>query len=115
MLMFLARLLLIILSSAVVASPTAAGTGTVSDPYTSLADANAVQASGQYYFNRGSGLFQADIDTSEGGGWVLVLQSVHQSGAGHLLTFTSTAVLGVSESGGQRTAPSGGGFNEAPQ
>lgn len=112
--MFLARLLIFILDSAVVASPAAAGTGNVSDRYISLAEANAVPVSGRYYFNPGSGLFQANIDTSGGGGRALALPYVHQGGASHLLTVASTTVLGASETGGPRTALSGGTFNDTP-
>lgn len=49
----------------------AAGSGTSGDPFTTLSDAYAV-SSGRYFFNTGSGLFQADVDGSEGGGWALV-------------------------------------------
>lgn len=88
--------------------PAFAATGTSTDPFTSLAEAYAVPAAGRYHFNLGSGQFQADVDTSEGGGWVLVLQYVHQGGtnpgltilgAGANLPVTSTAALGTSESG----------------
>lgn len=85
----------------------AEGSGTSGDPFTTLADAYTVGSSGRYYFNTGSGLFQADVDTSEGGGWVLVLQYVHQSGtnpalstlgAGADLPVLSSAALGTDES-----------------
>jgi len=85
-----------------------AGNGTSGDPFTSLADAYSVPSSGRYYFNTGNGLFQADVDNSEGGGWVLVLQYVHQGGtnpalsilgAGSDLPVTSSAALGTDESG----------------
>ncbi len=57
-----------------------AGDGSVGNPFTSLGEAYGAPVSGRYYFDLGSGPFQADIDTSEGGGWVLVLQYVHQGG-----------------------------------
>ena len=84
----------------------ASGSGTLSDPFTTLADAYTV-SSGRYYFNTGSGLFQADVDNSEGGGWLLALQYVHQGGtnppvsvigAGSDFPVTSTATLGADES-----------------
>jgi len=87
--------------------PAQAGTGTSGDPFTSLSEAASAPASGRYYFNTGSGLFQADVDMSEGGGWVLILQYVHQGGtnpdltilgAGSDLPVTSSAALGTDES-----------------
>lgn len=84
----------------------AGGAGTTGDPFTTLADAYTVP-SGRYSFNLGNGLFSADVDNSEGGGWVLVLQYVHQGGtnpplsiigAGADLPITSTAPLGTDES-----------------
>ncbi|MFS4416774.1 DUF11 domain-containing protein [Maribacter sp. 2307ULW6-5] len=83
------------------------GTGTVSDPFTNLNGANLAPTSGRYYFNLGSGVFQADIDTSNGGGWVLILQYVHAGGtnpslnvlpAGANLPTLSTGTLGNDES-----------------
>ncbi|MGB7431387.1 MAG: right-handed parallel beta-helix repeat-containing protein, partial [Ahrensia sp.] len=84
----------------------AAGSGTDVDPFTTLEDAYTV-TSGRYYFNLGSGLFQADVDNSEGGGWLLVLQYLHQGGtnpalnvvgAASDLPITSGAPLGTDES-----------------
>lgn len=83
------------------------GSGTAIDPFRSLYAAHLVTASGRYYFNLGAGLFQADVDTSNGGGWVLVLQYVHGAGtnpnlsvigAGADLPVLSKANLGVDES-----------------
>ncbi|MFD0796992.1 DUF11 domain-containing protein [Maribacter chungangensis] len=88
------------------------GSGTVSDPFTNLYGANLVTTSGRYYFNLGAGVFQADIDTSNGGGWVLILQYVHAAGtnpslnvlaAGANLPEFSTGVLGDDESGSTST------------
>ena len=85
-----------------------AGDGSVGNPFTSLGEAYGAPVGGRYYFDLGSGPFQADIDTSEGGGWVLVLQYVHQGGtnpnlsiigAGSDLPVTSSASLGADESG----------------
>lgn len=85
----------------------ASGSGTSGDPFTTLADAYTVPSSGRYFFNTGSGLFEASVDTSEGGGWVLVLQYVHQGTtnpslsvktAGSNLPILSTAALGTDES-----------------
>jgi uncharacterized repeat protein (TIGR01451 family) len=56
------------------------GSGSISDPFTSLYGANLVTSSGRYYFDLGMGVFQADVDTSNGGGWVLILQYVHRGG-----------------------------------
>ena len=105
----LLKLLLLVLISAVTGPlpANAAGSGTTSDPYTTLADAYRVPSSGRYFFNTGSGTFAADVDTSNGGGWVLVLQYVHLGGtnpalsvigAGANLPVTSTAALGADES-----------------
>lgn len=88
-------------------TPARAGTGTAGDPYLTLTEAYFAPSSGRYFFNLGSGLFQADVDTSEGGGWVLVTQYVHQAntnppltviGAGANLPETSAAALGADES-----------------
>lgn len=85
----------------------AAGTGIAEDPFTSVEDAYNVPSAGRYHFNTGVGIFQADVDTSEGGGWILVLQYVHKGGtnpplavigAGSNLPVTSTASLGADES-----------------
>ena len=85
----------------------AAGSGTSGDPFTTLADAYTAPT-GRHFFNLGSGAFQADVDNSEGGGWVLVLQYVHNggtnpalsiTGAGADLPVTSAAALGTDESG----------------
>ncbi len=95
------------LASGLWVAPASAGTGTAGDPYTSLSEAYTAPASGRYFFNLGAGTFEADIDVSEGGGWVLVVQYVHQGGtnpaltvinAGANLPVTSTAALGADES-----------------
>ncbi|MHA7102324.1 RHS repeat domain-containing protein [Roseivirga pacifica] len=83
------------------------GCGTAEMPFTSLSQARSVPYSGRYYFDLGSGVFQADVDASEGGGWVLVAQYVHQGGTNPALTVlgvgndfpvTSTSALGIDES-----------------
>ncbi|MEM6801725.1 MAG: DUF4347 domain-containing protein, partial [Bacteroidota bacterium] len=83
------------------------GSGTQADPFTSLYMANTVSSSGRYYFDLGAGAFQADVDTSNGGGWVLILQYVHQGGTnpelnvignGADLPALSAAALGANES-----------------
>ena len=88
------------------AQASAGGSGTAGDPFTTLSDAYTV-GTGRYYFNLGSGAFQADVDNDEGGGWVLILQYVHQGGtsptlttlgAGADLPVTSSASLGTDES-----------------
>jgi hypothetical protein len=105
---WLARLAGLMFIAAWFAAPAQAGSGTVGDPYTSLSEAYGAPSSGRYFFNLGSGIFQADIDVGEGGGWVLVVQYVHQGGtnpplsilgAGANLPETSTAPLGTNESG----------------
>ena len=82
--------------------------GTIDSPFTSLLDAYNAPSSGRYYFNLGSGLFQADVDTSEGGGWVLILQYSHDGGtnpnlnvigATSNLPITTTDALGTDQSG----------------
>ncbi|MBZ9788458.1 T9SS type A sorting domain-containing protein [Psychroflexus sp. CAK57W] len=57
----------------------ACASGSASNPITDLAAAHNFP-SGRYYFDLGSGLFEANIDASEGGGWVLILQYLHQGG-----------------------------------
>ena len=88
------------------------GTGTLPDPFTSLYEANLAAISGRYYFDLGSGIFEADIDTSNGGGWVLILQYVHAVGTNPNLNIIgstsdlpvlSTANLGDDESGSTTT------------
>ncbi|MCX7284926.1 MAG: right-handed parallel beta-helix repeat-containing protein [Novosphingobium sp.] len=103
-----ARLLFALVLAAICqVTPANAGTGTALDPYTSLSEAYKASASGRYFFNLGSGTFAASIDTSEGGGWVLVLQYVRPAntnpalailGAGANLPVQSTAALGANES-----------------
>ncbi len=98
----------LIIAATSLANPAFAGDGSSGDPFTSLTEAYSVPSSGRYYFNLGSGTFQADVDNSEGGGWVLVLQYVHQGGtnpaktsiaAGSNLPELSPASLGANESG----------------
>ncbi|AUX69730.1 hypothetical protein CHX26_09660 [Porphyrobacter sp. HT-58-2] len=100
-------LLALVIGGILLVSPAKAGSGTISDPFTALSEAYSVPASGRYFFNLGSGTFAADVDTSEGGGWVLVLQYVHAGGtnpplniigAGTDLPVTSAAALGANES-----------------
>ncbi|MEL6688012.1 MAG: right-handed parallel beta-helix repeat-containing protein, partial [Pseudomonadota bacterium] len=88
-------------------APPGSGPGSLGDPFTSLAEAYTVSSSGQYYFNMGSGLFLGSVDTSEGGGWVLVLQYIHAGGANPPLSVTgagsnlprlSSSALGADES-----------------
>jgi hypothetical protein len=87
--------------------PPGSGSGSASDPFTSLAEAYSVSSPGDYYFNLGSGNFIGSVDTSEGGGWVLVAQYVHQGntspdlsviGAGSDLPSLSFSTLGANES-----------------
>ncbi|MEM6801060.1 MAG: PA14 domain-containing protein [Bacteroidota bacterium] len=84
------------------------GSGTLSAPFTNLYMAHAVPHSGRYYFDLGDGVFHADVDTSNGGGWVLILQYVHQGGdnsaltvigAGSNLPSLNTATLGTNQAG----------------
>ncbi len=81
-------------------------TGDSTNPFTALNQVNNIP-SGRYFFNLGSGLFEADVDNSEGGGWVLVLQYVHLGGTnpalnvispGANLPKNSVANLGTNES-----------------
>ncbi|PCH72521.1 MAG: hypothetical protein COB98_11730, partial [Flavobacteriaceae bacterium] len=53
--------------------------GTNSNPLKSLAQAKDMPT-GRYYFDFGQGVFQADVDASNGGGWMLITQYVHKSG-----------------------------------
>ena len=78
----------------------------INQPIRSLAQANGLP-SGRYYFNFGDGPFQADVDSSNGGGWVLVAQYYRNKDtnpnltvitAGSNLPKTSTNNLGTDES-----------------
>ena len=100
-------LVVVMIFSPLVSPARADGSGTSGDPYTELKDAYRVTSAGRYYFDTGSGLFQADVDPTEGGGWVLVLQYVHEGGttpdkvalgAGDDFPVLSTAPLGTDES-----------------
>jgi hypothetical protein len=53
--------------------------GSIDNPIADLGDAYLF-ASGRYYFNLNGRTFQAEIDNSEGGGWILILQYIHQGG-----------------------------------
>ncbi|NKI32919.1 LamG-like jellyroll fold domain-containing protein [Croceivirga thetidis] len=84
------------------------GNGTVQAPFNSIYEANLVSQSGRYFFDLGNGVFEADVDVSNGGGWVLVLQYVHSGGSnpdleivntGEDLPILSTSALGTDESG----------------
>ena len=84
-----------------------AGSGTVTDPFTSFSQAHNAPNSGRYFFAIGTNTFEADVDTSEGGGWVLVLQYLHKAAtnpdlnvinAGDSFPNNSTATLGADES-----------------
>lgn len=55
-------------------------TGSGTDPFTSFDQAHSATTSGRYYFNINNQFFSANVDTSEGGGWVLILQYIHQGG-----------------------------------
>ncbi|MFK7773298.1 MAG: IgGFc-binding protein [Saprospiraceae bacterium] len=66
------------------------GTGLVSSPFTSLAAAFSAPSTGRYYFDLGSGIFQANVDISAGGGWVQVLQYHHQGGTNPDLSIINT-------------------------
>ncbi|MBZ9788460.1 T9SS type A sorting domain-containing protein, partial [Psychroflexus sp. CAK57W] len=81
-------------------------TGSANKPITDLALAHNFP-SGRYYFDLGNGLFEANIDASEGGGWVLILQYVHEGGTNPDLNsiaenadlpIGSSAALGTDES-----------------
>ncbi|MDY8134886.1 immunoglobulin-like domain-containing protein [Aquimarina sp. 2201CG5-10] len=84
------------------------GTGTVSDPFTSLLP-QVVNSypSGRYYFTFEGNTFQAELDNdTSGGGWLMVLNYVHQGGTNPTLQVRSTDVpllnssaLGDDESG----------------
>ncbi|WP_223810239.1 T9SS type A sorting domain-containing protein [Psychroflexus gondwanensis] len=52
--------------------------GTIDNPILNLEDAYRF-ASGRYYFRIYGNTFQAEIDNNEGGGWILILQYVHQA------------------------------------
>ena len=80
------------------------GDGSSENPFTSLAGAHDVPEPGRYFFNLGNGRFRAEVDTSNGGGWVLVLQYLHQAGTnpslsvveeGKNLPFLTTDTLGT--------------------
>lgn len=86
---------------------TKAQTGTVSDPIDDMGKAHHF-SSGRYYFDIGGNQFQAEIDNSEGGGWILILQYVHQGGTNPNLNVISnssdlpvlsTTALGGDDSG----------------
>lgn len=71
-------------------------------PYTSLAALRGL-ASGRYWVDLGAGPMRVSVDADEGGGWVLVLQYVHDGGtnpelrtvrAGYDLPSLSTTALG---------------------
>ncbi|MFA9372432.1 MAG: HYR domain-containing protein [Labilibaculum antarcticum] len=66
------------------------GDGSVSNPFKRLGAARTVTTNGRYYFDLGNGVFQADVDNSEGGGWVLILQYHHAGG-----TNPVTSVIGT--------------------
>ncbi|MFK7756370.1 MAG: T9SS type A sorting domain-containing protein [Flavobacteriales bacterium] len=55
------------------------GDGSVTTPFTSISGLGSL-ASGRYHFDLGQGVFQAEIDNSEGGGWILIGQYIHQGG-----------------------------------
>ncbi|MEX0275202.1 MAG: hypothetical protein AB3N16_12570, partial [Flavobacteriaceae bacterium] len=83
--------------------------GTMERPFTHLNRAYLVP-SGRYYFDFGTGVFEADVDNSEGGGWVLILQYVHRGGTNPSLEIiqpgenfpkTSEGTLGDDESGSE--------------
>ncbi len=80
--------------------------GSQADPFTDLAQAHGV-ASGVYWFDlAGLAPFQGQVDASNGGGWVMVLNYVHQGGTNPALNARTTdlpistgAALGADESG----------------
>ncbi len=84
------------------------GTGTISDPFTSLLP-QVVNSypSGRYYFTFEGNTFQAELDNdTAGGGWLMVLNYVHQGGTNPALQVRSANVpllnssaLGDDESG----------------
>src|SRR6476661_1999443 len=85
---------------------TACGDGTSASPFTNLNCAKAV-ATGTYWFTIGGNTFQGYVDgTTDGGGWVEILNYVHAGGTNPTLNVRTTdlpvqtsAVLGANESG----------------
>ena len=84
------------------------GTGTLADPFTTTsASVLAAYPSGLFYFNLNGTAFLANVEnTINGGGWILVLNYVHQGGTNPALNVRSTdlpiqtgAALGTDESG----------------
>ncbi len=84
------------------------GDGSLENPFTSLA-AEAVKnaSSGTYYFNFNGSTFQGELDNdTAGGGWLMILNYVHQAGTNPNLVVRNTnlpllgaSTLGTSEAG----------------
>ena len=87
------------------AQTTPCGTGTAGNPFTSL-DCLQGYATGTYCFSIGGNTFQGYVDGStDGGGWVEILNYVHQGGTNPALNVRTTtlpvqtsAALGTNES-----------------
>lgn len=84
------------------------GEGTLANPFTTTSASYLTQyPTGVYYFNVNNSVFQANVDnTTAGGGWILVLNYVHQGGTNPALNVRTTdlplqtaASLGSDESG----------------
>ena len=92
----------------VTAPGTGFGVGTIGDPFTTTSSAYiSGYPDGNYYFDIAGNLFEATVDnTTDGGGWILILNYVHQGGTNPALDTRTTnlpiqtgAGLGVNESG----------------
>ena len=84
------------------------GSGTQADPYTSIApEAIGALPSGRYYFSYNGSTFLGEIDNdTDGGGWLLILNYVHQARTNPALQvrntdlpLSGTSTLGSDESG----------------
>ncbi len=83
------------------------GDGTLGNPFISLApEVVGSVSSGTYYFNFNGSTFQGELDNSNGGGWLMILNYVHQAGNNSNLQVRNTdlpllgaSVLGTSEAG----------------
>ena len=84
------------------------GVGTMGDPFTTTSSAYiSGYPDGNYYFDIAGNLFEATVDnTTDGGGWILILNYVHQGGTNPVpdprttnLPIQTGAGLGVNEFG----------------
>ncbi|GAA4352150.1 hypothetical protein GCM10023185_11540 [Hymenobacter saemangeumensis] len=86
---------------------TACGAGTSASPFTSLNCARTVTTTGVYWFTISGNTFQGYVDaTTDGGGWVEILNYVHQGGTNPALNVRTTSLplqtaagLGTNEGG----------------